>query len=194
MALLLASASGTSAPATAVWRRRLRFSSDRAQAPRENGLLRMKAVFRLIEYNGLRAVDHLIRHLLAAMGGQAMHEQRVLAGLCHQSRVDLIGLEDVVTTGPLLLIHGNPGIGHHAIDAGYRTVCIMAEHDFGALVAGPVQIGILWLRTKGHCHIHAVAEAGGTFDQRMQHVVAVAGPGNGLALDRPAVLLEGHDV
>ena len=38
----------------------------------------MQAVLGLVPHRRLRAVDHLRRHLIAAMGGQAMHEDRIL--------------------------------------------------------------------------------------------------------------------
>ncbi|MNU66975.1 hypothetical protein D3C71_563020 [compost metagenome] len=50
------------------------------------------------------------------------------------------------------------------------------------------------LGTHRNGHIHAVAKTGRTFDQRMQHVIAVAGPGNRLAGDGTAMFFEGHQV
>src|SRR5207253_6061335 len=44
-----------------------------AQAPGENALLRMHAVLGLVEHDRPRPVDDLVGHLVAAMGGQAMH-------------------------------------------------------------------------------------------------------------------------
>ena len=40
----------------------------------------MQAVFRLVEHHGLRPVDHLVGDLLAAMRGQAVHEDGVGGG------------------------------------------------------------------------------------------------------------------
>ena len=53
--------------------------STAAEAPGEDALLRMQPVLGLVEDDRLRAVDDLVRDLLAAMGRQAMHEDRVLA-------------------------------------------------------------------------------------------------------------------
>ena len=50
------------------------------EAPGQNALLRVQAVFGLVEHDRLRAIDHLVGDLLAAMGGQAVHEQRVGLG------------------------------------------------------------------------------------------------------------------
>jgi len=52
----------------------------RVEAPGQNALLRVQAVFGLVEHHRLRAVDHFIGDLLAAMGGQAVHEQRIGLG------------------------------------------------------------------------------------------------------------------
>lgn len=49
----------------------------RVKTPGQNALLRVQAVFGLVKHDRLRAVDHLVGDLLAAMGGQAVHEQRV---------------------------------------------------------------------------------------------------------------------
>jgi hypothetical protein len=54
-----------------------RICTGDAEAPAHDRLLRMQAVFGLVEDHRMRAVHHLGGDLLAAMGGQAMHEQRV---------------------------------------------------------------------------------------------------------------------
>src|SRR3954454_1656698 len=45
-----------------------------AHGPEQHALLRMQAVFRLVEDHALRTVDHLGRDFLAAMGRQAVLE------------------------------------------------------------------------------------------------------------------------
>src|SRR5437868_901727 len=52
----------------------------RVKAPGQNPFLRMQAIFGLVEHHRLRAVDHLVGDLFAAMGRQAMHEQRIGLG------------------------------------------------------------------------------------------------------------------
>src|ERR671913_1270608 len=50
---------------------------ERAETPGQNALLRVQAVLGLVEDHGARAVHDLVRHLLARVGGQAVHEDRV---------------------------------------------------------------------------------------------------------------------
>src|SRR5215510_6138172 len=50
------------------------------EAPGQDALLGMQPVLRLVEYHRLRAIDHVVRDLLAAVGGQAVHEDRVRLG------------------------------------------------------------------------------------------------------------------
>src|SRR5262245_37277545 len=45
-----------------------------AEAPGEDALLGMQAIFGLFEHHGPRTVDDLGRHLLSAVRRQAMHE------------------------------------------------------------------------------------------------------------------------
>ena len=48
----------------------------------------------LLDDDALRAVDHLVGHFLAAMGRQAVHEERaLLARAAISLRVDLVGGE-----------------------------------------------------------------------------------------------------
>ena len=48
----------------------------------------------------LRTVHDLVRHLLAAMGGKAMHEDGIVVGHAHQRAVDLIRLQAGCGGGP----------------------------------------------------------------------------------------------
>ena len=87
------------------------------QAPGQDALLRVQPVLGLVEDHGLRSVHDLVRDLLAAMGGQAMHEDRVLVGHAHQRAVDLIGLQQVVAAALVLVAHGDPAIGDDGVGA-----------------------------------------------------------------------------
>ena len=84
---------------------------QRSEAPGEDAFLRVQPVLGLVEHDRLRTVDHLVGDLLAAMGGQAMHEDRVLGGVAHQLGVDLIGREQVVAAAGVLVAHRHPAIG-----------------------------------------------------------------------------------
>mmetsp|Transcript_4411 Transcript_4411/g.13916 ORF Transcript_4411/g.13916 Transcript_4411/m.13916 type:complete len:351 (+) Transcript_4411:67-1119(+) len=55
----------------------------------EEGFLGVESIFRLIKHNRLRPVDDLRSLLLAAHGGQAVHEHRRLVGELHETRGDL---------------------------------------------------------------------------------------------------------
>ena len=69
---------------------------SRVQAPGQNALLCVQAVFRLVEHDRLRPVDHLVGDLVAAVGGQAMHEHRIRLRPRHQGGIDLVALEQIV--------------------------------------------------------------------------------------------------
>src|SRR5947199_10457881 len=51
--------------------------SDRAEKPEEQRLLAVQAVLGLIPHHGAGAVDHLVGDLLAPVGGEAVHHDRV---------------------------------------------------------------------------------------------------------------------
>ncbi len=63
---------------------RLRHSPDAlspvAREHGENRLLHMQAVLRLVENYTARIVEHLLGHLLARVGRQAVHEERIRFG------------------------------------------------------------------------------------------------------------------
>ena len=49
----------------------------------DNCLLPMHAVFGLVKYDGLRAVDNFVGNFIAAVYGQAVHDQSVFTGMAH---------------------------------------------------------------------------------------------------------------
>ena len=53
----------------------------------EQRLLRVEPILRLVEDDRGRTVHHLVRHLVAAVSGQAVHEQGVGSGVRHQRRI-----------------------------------------------------------------------------------------------------------
>src|SRR5690606_25610171 len=101
----------------------------------------------------------------------------------HELFIHLIGHKDVVTAGAVLLPHRNPGIGDNTISVSYRFLRGSSEHDPAAIVARPLDIGFLRLTSRRHSDIDAEAKSGGGLEQRMQHVVAISGPGEELVLD-----------
>ncbi len=99
------------------------------QAPGENALLGVQAVLRLVEHHRLRPVDDLVGHLLAPVGGQAVHEQRVGLGAGHQPVIDLVGLQQVVPARAVAVAHRHPGVGDDAVGAFHGLVRIGADAD-----------------------------------------------------------------
>ena len=79
----------------------------------------------------------VVGDLLAAMGGQAMHEDRVLLRRAHQLVVDLITLQQVLAPPLILVAHRDPAIGHHAIGAFDRLERIAGEGDARAVLVAP---------------------------------------------------------
>src|SRR3972149_2598458 len=61
--------------------------------PFEDGHLDVETVLRLVEDGGSRPLDHLVRDLLAPVGGEAMHHDRPAIRLPQQRRVAAITLE-----------------------------------------------------------------------------------------------------
>src|SRR5215467_13668867 len=55
-------------------------SAPMSQTPDQYRLLSVQAVLGLIEYDRMGAVDHLVRHLVSAMGRKAVHEQGISLG------------------------------------------------------------------------------------------------------------------
>src|SRR5258708_13141675 len=83
----------------------------RLKAPRQNALLRVQAIFGLVEHHRLRTVDHLVGDFVTAMSGKAMHEQRVGFRQRHQLGVDLIRLQQIVAGLPRPFPPREPGVG-----------------------------------------------------------------------------------
>src|ERR1700722_5907061 len=65
-----------------------------AKQSEEDGLLRVQALFGLVEDDRLRSVEHRVGDLGVAMRGQAVHENSMRLRVGHEGFVDLVGLED----------------------------------------------------------------------------------------------------
>src|SRR3989304_3373380 len=80
--------------------------------PFEDGHLDVETVLRLVEDGGSRPLDHLVRDLLAPVGGEAMHHDRPAIRLPQPRRVDAIPLEGGAPLPALgLLPHAGPDVG-----------------------------------------------------------------------------------
>ena len=152
----------------------------------------MQAVFRLIPDHAVGPVDHFRADFLAAMRGQAMHEQGVVLGPAHQGLVDLIvGEVGQAHLAVVFVAHAGPHIREHEVGAVGGLRRVIADHRALAtglenLGVGPVALG------RGDAQIE-VEQTGGQ-QIGVAHVVAIADPGHGLAGDVAAVFLEGLKV
>jgi len=96
-----------------------------AQQLIEDGFLDVHAVFGLVEDDARFRIDNSIRHFLAAMRGETVHEERVRRGFRHECFVDLVGRK-FCSAGFLLVFpsHAGPLVGVDGVgsgDAGVRV-------------------------------------------------------------------------
>ena len=132
----------------------------------------MQPIFRLIEDRRGRRVHHVVGHLDAAVGRQAVHEDRVRTGRPHQRRVHLKRLEDAGTgRGFLFLSHRCPHVGVHGVGAvdGFKILANTKEDGSGtdvavkvhALAAQPDAVGDqIWLEVTAEEVRQACTDAG----------------------------------
>src|SRR6202171_419797 len=125
------------------WLTRLGLPPVSLKAPGQNSLLCVQPVFGLVEHHRLRAVDHFVGDLLAAMGRQAVHEDGVGLGARHQPRIDLVALEQVMAPRAVAVAHGDPGVGDDAVGALDGFFGVGADADFGAGRLYPFQKRLL---------------------------------------------------
>ena len=152
----------------------------------------MHAVFSLVPDHRIFPVEQFRADFLAAMGRQAMHEQRVSRGMGHQFAIDLkAGEYAVAIRAFLFLAHARPDVGHYEL---------RAAHGFGGLAheRDPAAVGRhqfrLWLETLRATDAQFEIEGRGRVDIRLADIVAVADPGHGNAGDGAAMLLPSLDV
>ena len=180
----------------------------------------MLAVLGLVPAQGALGVVHdLVRDLLVAGRGQAVHELGVGAGEVHHVHGDLVlGIEDihVVGAGDLVVVQAVPHVGvdevgaldgldvvgDHDGAAGLLAVLLADGHELlaelGALLLGAdVQAAVGDLVTLG-AELHEVhADLGGDEHQGHADLGGVADEGQGAVLDLLAlgeVLQHGHEV
>src|SRR3972149_6400259 len=81
------------------------------EEPRQDGLLGVKAVLRLLEHGGARAVDDLVRDLESAVRGEGGEDGALFFGEVYELRVQLVRRERL---HPQLLLflhpHGDPDV------------------------------------------------------------------------------------
>src|SRR4051812_21993538 len=109
------------------------------ETPGKNPFLRVQTVLGLVEDDGKRTVDDVVRHFLAPVCGQAMHEYRVPARSCHKPLIDLIWHQQVVAMRLLLVSHRDPAIGHDGIRLLHCRERVVHDVEFGALLSRPAQ-------------------------------------------------------
>src|SRR5208283_2170599 len=163
---------------------------DRSETPGKDALLRMQSVFGLIENDGLRTVDHIVGHFLAAMGRQAMHEDRVLVRTSHEFRIDLVGGEQLVAESLVNIAHRDPAIRDDRVGSLYRLIGIADELQTGARTARPIEKSGLQIEPGWGCDMKRKIEPLRGMDPAREHVVGVAAPGDRAPLDRTFHFLE----
>jgi hypothetical protein len=104
-----------------------------AEEHEEKSFLRVHAVLRLIEDDGLRTVEHGICDLGVAVSGKAVHEDSVGLRELHERLVDLVGLEDGSALGGFVLeAHAGADVGVDGVGAGDGFDGIVKESDAAA--------------------------------------------------------------
>ncbi|OEI70208.1 Uncharacterized protein Cus16_0834 [Curtobacterium sp. ER1/6] len=160
----------------------------------------MQSVLRLVPDDAARSVDHLGRDLVAAVGGQAVHEDRVVRRVAHQLVVHAVAGEGVEPRLLLVLLaHRHPRVGDDDVRSGDRRDRVGHDEDRAARLGGTT-LGVdddpavrAERRRSGHAHVHARRRAGEQVGVR--HVAGtVADEGDGLPGQGPAVLADGEQV
>src|ERR1700751_516829 len=108
----------------------------------EQRLLCMQSILCLVPDDALRTVDYFRGDFLAAMRGQAMHEERIRLRLPHHLRVDHPPGEIALALVVLLFeAHAGPHVGRDEIRATARRMRVGEGPD----AASPIRIGALEL-------------------------------------------------
>ena len=147
----------------------------------------MQPVFGLVEDHRLWTVHHRIGHLFVAMGGQAMHEQRVGLGLCHQRRVHLIGAQLVMAAfaGGLAVMHRHPSIGDDQIGPRHRAGGVADDLDGRAFGACLLEENPFGIKRLGAGKGEVKAKLPGCMGKACKDIIAIAAPDDLFAGDGP---------
>ena len=154
----------------------------------------MQAVLGLVPHRRLRTVDHLRRHLIAAMGGEAMHEDRILVSFSNHLAIDLEGTERRIAPVSVIVAHRHPYIGRHAIGAPRGLKLVLAHLDLCALLLRPREQLGRRREILGRGDVEPEAEPRRSVHPGGSDIIGVPDPGNCAAFDRALQLLEGHDI
>ncbi len=160
--------------------------------------MRVQPVLRLVEHDRPRRVEHVGGHLFAAMGRQAVHEQRMGRGSGHQGGVDLVLGKNLFPPGRFLLAaHRRPDVRVDRIDAGDGLRWAGERADLRA-VARPSHgvvdhaVGQLEAARRGDVERDATHHRG--MCQRRGDVVPVADIGDAAATQRSPLLAQRQHV
>ncbi|MCY1174397.1 hypothetical protein D9M73_145980 [compost metagenome] len=117
-----------------------------------------------------------------------MHEDHVVRSGVEQFAGDLVGAEGAqACLGLVFLAHRGPHVGAYQMSAGHRFARV--AEDAHALAGLGEQGGVRLIAFRA-AHVQLEVEADGCLDVAVAHVVAVADPGHGLALDGATVFEE----
>src|ERR1043166_1121643 len=160
----------------------------------ENVFLAVQPILRLIEHARHVGLEDVRGYLLAAMRGEAMHEEGTWLRQRHQLFVDLVRCEDLAPQlGLVFLAHRRPGISVYRVGAGDGVGRFGEEPQPRAVARNARRLlndrmrQLIWLGTR---HMQVDPEHGRGVRERRRDVVAVADIGDGAAANRPDVLLQ----
>src|SRR4051794_6223927 len=97
-------------------------------------LLHVQPVFRLLPDDALGAIQDLGRHLLAAVGGKAMHEERLAVGGAHERLVHLVARKGLAARPGLAFpAHAGPHVGRDEVRVAHGFLGCRAHDDVATL-------------------------------------------------------------
>src|SRR5215471_13811883 len=149
-----------------------------AEQADDDALLGVEPVLRLVEDQAPRPVEHGVGDLLAAMGGEAVHDEGRRRGQAEQPLVELIPLkrlEPLLAVG--LLPHADPRVRVDHVRALDGLARVGGQPHAAAELPARRQDRLAGLEPGRRGHHRRRAEQGGDEQHGMAHVVAVADPG-----------------
>jgi len=108
----------------------------------------MHSIFGFVEHNRMGAVQDGICHFFVPVGGQAMHEHRILGGLGHQRFIHLISREQRMAAGFLgvSVMHRKPGVGDHTVSItsnGFQTRTLTIRTTAGYKLIANLKLALI---------------------------------------------------